>query len=180
MLLLVKSVRDLPDHLEKSIPEDEKRYRNLKQTAYLAIGEAKTRGDEDFLARLRNETRRSGRKLGDKATPEENRRMIEVLRKLSPLCNLSPPPIKSLVPDGVLDPTKASRAIHTQIRRFCLRAYQTWKDLDCPPPKWWKDRRIKKEFQESCGFEFPQDIVPAREAIKRGKKYAERKLKKKS
>jgi len=163
------SERDLPAIYYQSRFSDAE-YLEMKSQGYAVVMEAKRRGDKQYLDDLARETRISGER-GDKATELENRRMIEVLHELSADKSAT---VKGQVPDSAQDVERASRSLSTRLRRFCLRAHSTWKELDCPLPGLWLSERVAIPFYNNCGFMFPQDEQAAREAIKRGKKYYKR------
>ena len=164
-----ESERDLtPIYYESKFSDAE--YLDMKSQAYAAVMEAKRRGDEQFLDDLATEIQSSG-KRGDKATEEENRRMIKALHELATDKSAT---VKGQVPDSAQDVEKASRSLSTRLRRFCLRAHSTWKELGCPPPGLWLSERVANPFYDDCGFVLPRDEQAAREAFKRGKKYYKR------
>ena len=164
-----KSERDLPAIYYQSRFSDAE-YRKMKSQGYAVVMEAKRRGDKQYLDDLAREIRISGER-GDKAEKKENRWMIEVLHKLSTDKSAT---VKGQVPDSAQDVEKASRSLSTRLRRFCLRAHSTWKELSCPRPEWWLRPRVANPFYGRCGFVLPRDEQAAREAIKRGEKYYKR------
>lgn len=164
-----KSERDLPAIYYESRFSDAE-YLEMKSQGYAVVMEAKRRGDKQYLDDLARETHISGER-GDKATEQENRRMIKVLHELSTDKSAT---VKGQVPDSAQDVEKASRSLSTRLRRFCLRAHSTWKEMGCPPPELWLSERVANPFYDDCGFVLPRDEQAAREAIKRGKKYYKR------
>ncbi len=164
-----KSERDLPAiHYQSRFSDAE--YLEMKSQGYAVVMEAKRRGDKQYLDELASEIRISGER-GDKATDHENRQMIEVLHELATNKSAT---VKGQVPDSAQDVGRASRSLSTRLRRFCLRAHSTWKELACPRPEWWHRERVANPFYGDCGFVLPRDEQAAREAIKRGKKYYKR------
>lgn len=168
-LVLVESERDLPQICYESRFSDAE-YLEMKSQGYAVVMEAKRRGDKQYLDDLAREIRISGER-GDKATEEENRRMIAVLHKLATVKSAI---VKGQVSDSAQDVEKAAKSLSARLRRFCLRAHGTWKKLYCPLPESWLRERVAIPFYNDCGFMFPQDKQAAREAIKRGKKYYKR------
>ena len=166
-----------------TVPELERRWRELKRGAFEAIAEARKRLDRNwpyhpedaeaqskaieearqFLRDLANEARNLGKERGRRPKAETNRRMIEALKTLQRPDGKQLGATKDAVSSDVAGPLdKVAKTLRTELRRFCLRVYETRQHA-----------LIAEELFEVCGF--PRQEWPlVMKAYSIGKYFADR------
>jgi hypothetical protein len=106
---------------------------------------------------------------GDKATREENQKMIAILHKISQRCSQNPKELKEIAPDG-RDPQRWAKVQATQLNRFGDRVYRVWDALGHPQPASWAGSTCSQAFWTECSLRFPEDTCVTWEVIKKAQK----------
>ncbi len=156
-------------------PYSEREYFHLLAEAGKAIVEAKARGDDGALGELRSLMRRTGRAVGDRPTYSENRKMIELLKRLPRPRSLRGVGLKDIAVDAEgAEYQPYQRALHTQLRRFCLRAHNLWQQMGRPDKRFWWLPKYSARFGECCGFKIPLEKYLLQDSIRIGAGYCPR------
>jgi hypothetical protein len=153
-------------------PYNEREYFHLLREAATAIVEAKARRDSGALNELSKLIKRNAKPPGDKPTESENRKMIERLRQLPPPRSLRAGKLKPLAISGGGELyLKRQRVLHTQLKRFCLRAHDMWQGMERPDRQFWWLPKYSAKFRERCGFRIPREASLLKDAIRIGAQY---------
>jgi hypothetical protein len=144
-------------------PEWEERVRS----ALDVITIAEERGDEKVLRRFRWLMRSTGNPPGPRTKRQTHKDMIKVIKRLH-----AGEGMKDIA--GADEKHKLSRALHTNLRRFCLEVYDEWMlwSLANPPdsPETYNEL-IEKHLVQSCDFDLPAEKSLAEFAFDRAKKH---------
>ena len=138
------------------------------QAALDVITAAEKRGDEKALRRFRGLLRSTGNAPGPRTKRQTHRDMIEVIKRMHDAGES----MKDI--SGADEKHKLSRALHTNLRRFCLEVYDEWMlwSLANPPdsPETYNEL-IEKHLVQSCDFDLPAEKSLAEFAFDRAKKH---------
>jgi hypothetical protein len=144
-------------------PEWEARVR----AALDVIAEAEERGDDKAIRRLKGFLRSTRKPAGPQTKRQTHRNMIEVIKRLQ-----AGEDVKSIA--GADEKNKLVRALHTNLRRFCLEVYDDWmhwsiaNPLDAPEKY---NELIEKHLVQSCDFDLPAEKSLAEFAFDRAKQH---------
>jgi hypothetical protein len=176
--------------LLRPLPSKRGRFEWLMDRAFEAVAAARTRLDpnyilhpkepkakeaairqaQTFLRDVANEARAKGRSRGDKATPAENRRILDVLRQLAQGATL-----KAIAIDkcGTGNFEKAQRSLSVRLDRFSARVVRPIREIYGQVPagfitaSLYSDAILRYFFRDWPGVSFPYDLIALREALRR-------------
>jgi hypothetical protein len=185
MLRCAETKRGLtPELWPGRLNSSEIRWRELKQKAFEAIGEARRRSDPQyrwlpddpesrrlavddakrFLHSLATEARSMGKKRGRRPDTGTSRKMIEAFKRLYREGKIRLANTKDALPESIgdSDPLESVvKKLRTQLRRFCLRVYRA------------HNHTISGDDVFDCGFTH-QEWGLAKGVASVGRWYAER------
>ena len=144
---------------------EENHYRRLRTHAFQAIAIARNRDDKAFLRELIKAARATGKGAGDKATAEENRRMVDVLKRLSAGATVKQIAIDQRGAGGF---EKRERSLSVLLDRFCKRVVQALRQTFGPHSTGWKVAHLRYALRDWPGISFPDDACTLLYAAKRG------------
>jgi hypothetical protein len=135
-------------------------YEGFVRSVLAGIERIKARGDKATLRRVRAALESKGGKPGPKVNPEQRAWLVAVLKELA-----TGKPLKQVT----LPKPRKPASVSATLSQFCWRFYQFCNLFDAKSPSEWQTDCIAGLMRERFGFSFPDDLIAAQEAFRRGK-----------
>jgi len=136
-------------------------YEDFVRSILAGIERIKARGDKATVRRVRAALESNGGRPGPKVDPQQNAWLIAVLKELA-----TGKPLKQVT----LPRPRKPASVSAMVSRFCWNFYLLCTLLGANSPSEWQANRVAVTIRERFGFSFPDDLVAAQEALRRGEK----------